>query len=72
MATSAELTTRIAELETAIHELATNKVEEYYIGQTRVRYFQLDDLRKQLSALKRELSQLTTGGFSYVKFVGQS
>ncbi len=69
MATSAELTTRISELETAIHELAVNKVEEYYIGQTRFRYHQLDQMRTQLAQLKRELAAASGNNLSYARWV---
>jgi len=66
------LAVRIDELEDAIHELAVNKVEEYYIGPTRVRYYDLDRLESELARLKREQRAATTGGITYAKWVRPS
>lgn len=54
------LATRISEVETAIHTLATNKVAEYFINGKRFRYHDLEALRAYLTGLRGE--QAATSG----------
>ena len=73
MATSAQLTTWIAALEIARQEFLVNGIAEYYMEQTRVRYYSVDEVSLALAGYRSELAALTRGGsVTYARFGGTS